>query len=152
MEADQTTMTSGRRAFLDFFGLLALLGMLGAADPAAPVVNFRAPTFNKEGHRATLLRAGTAKLIGQTQVDATDVTYTIFKGDAAATVDTVLVTPAATAQTDKEILHGPSTVRLVRDDLEITGADWSYAHREKKVSIARDSRIVIQTTIPTLLK
>jgi hypothetical protein len=134
--------------------VLLLLGSAGSPqiEVTAPGKNLSLPTFTKEGWRATLLRAGTARYVSQTQIDATDVIFTVFKGGAASLVETVLVSPAATALTDREVLRGDQTVRLVRDDVEVTGAKWSFARREKRVLIGQDARVVFHAALPDLLK
>jgi hypothetical protein len=151
-------------------GAMPLWG--GAASPqvevTAPGKNLSLPTFNKEGWRATLLHAGTARFASQTQIDATDVIFTVFTGDASGKVETVLVSPAATALTDQEILRGDQTVRLVRDEVEVTGAKWTFqlvpddaaipqakwtfVRRENRVFIGQDARVVFHAALPHLLK
>jgi hypothetical protein len=131
--------------------------LLGSANSPqiqvpAPGKSLSLPTFSKEGWRATLLRAATARYVSETQIDATDVNFTVFKAGPAGQVETVLTSPAATALTDQEVLRGDDTVRLVRDDVEITGAKWSFARRENRVFIGQDARVVFHTTLNDLLK
>lgn len=120
----------------------------------APVKDFRLPTFTKDSWIASVLRADTAHIISQTQVEMTGVTLTIFSGDANNRVDTVFVSPAATVhrEPDHESIHGPESVRVVRDSLEITGEQWSYFYREKRVLIEKNARIVFRTKLPDILK
>lgn len=117
----------------------------------SPVESFRLPTFTKEGHRAMLLQ-GSQALVGTNQVELQGMTLTIFTGDGSNTVETVILSPQATIQLDRELVQGESTVRVIRDDIEITGQGWSYDHAGKKVSITRNARIVFQAQLPDLLK
>lgn len=135
------------------FVLLVLSGLALAQTQTsqAPVENFRLPTFTQEGHRSMLLQ-GSQALVGTNQVELRGMTLTIFSGEAANTVDTVILSPVATIQLDRELIQGESTVRVIRDDIEITGQGWSYDHAGKKVSIARNARIVFQAQLPDILK
>ena len=133
--------------------LLALPGLaLAQIQPLnSPVESFRLPTFTKEGHRSMLL-IGSQALVGTNQVEMREMTLTLFTGDETNTVETVILSPLATIQLDREQVQGNSAVRVIRDDIEITGQDWSYDHALKKVSIARNARIVFQAQLPNLLK
>ena len=43
-------------------------------------------------------------------------------------------------------------VRMIRDDIEVTGRGWTYDHRAKKVSLAADVRIVFAAQLNDILK
>ncbi len=132
-------------------GVIFLLGSAAAVITALDI-----PTFIKQngpgpGIPATRLRAATALPISQEplQVDATDVVYTTFTGEAGNVVDTVLTSPAATAiidQTTKhQIFRGNSTVLLKRPDLEASGEQWSYEYISKTdctIVINKNARVV----------
>ncbi len=127
---------------------------LGAAEPAltrTPVKGFKLPTFTKEGYRSMLLQ-GTEALVGTDRVELTGMNLALYSGDLRNAVETVILSPAATAELGPDLIHGESTVRFIRDDLEITGTGWSYDHRQKKVSITRHSRVVFQAKMPDILK
>lgn len=136
----------------------ALLLRGGSGTPQvmteAPVKDFILPRFTKDGWIAQRLHADTARIVSQTQVDVTGLTLTVFSGDANKRVDTVIVSPVATVHTepDHESIHGPESVRMVRDDLEITGEQWSYFYREQRVLIEKNTRIVFRTKLPDILK
>jgi hypothetical protein len=134
--------------------LLLVLPVLALAQVQplnSPVENFRLPTFTKEGHRSMLLQ-GSQALVGTNEVELQGMTLTIFTGDAANTVETVILSPLATIRLDREQVQGDSTVRVIHDDIEITGQGWSYDHGGKKVSITRNARIVFQAQLPDILK
>jgi hypothetical protein len=134
--------------------LLLVLPVLALAQVQplnSPVENFRLPTFTKEGNRSMLLQ-GSQALVGTNEVELQGMTLTIFTGDAANTVETVILSPLATIRLDREQVQGESTVRVIRDDIEITGQGWSYDHGGKKVSITRNARIVFQAQLPDILK
>jgi hypothetical protein len=116
-----------------------------------PVSNFRLPTFTEQGHRSMLLQ-GSQALVAPNRVDLKDLNLTLFTGDAASTVETVILSPVATANLASETIHGDGTVRVIRDDLEITGTGWSYDHHQKKVSITANARIAFHAQLPDMLK
>jgi hypothetical protein len=47
---------------------------------------------------------------------------------------------------------GDGTVRLIRDDIEVTGSGWNYDHPGKKVSITRNVRVVFAAQLNDILK
>lgn len=133
--------------------LICALGLTGAESGTSrtPVSSFRLPTFTKEGHRSMLLQ-GTEAIVGAHQVDLTGLNLSLFTGDARNHVETIILSPTAVADLETDIISGPGVVRFIRDDLEITGTEWRYDHRGKKVSIARHTRVVFQAQMPDILK
>lgn len=116
-----------------------------------PVEHFELPTFNRLGNRSMLIQGYRAVVRAQT-VDLVDLNLTIFAGDPRSTVETVILSPAATVNPTDETVHGSGPVRVLRDNLEITGVGWSYDHRQKTVSIASHARIAFQAPLPDILK
>lgn len=142
---------------MNFFRLLLLLGALPLGLSAqtltagTPVESFRLPTFTREGHRSMLLQ-GSAALVTAARIELREMTLTLFSGDARNLVETVILSPVATVNPEREEVEGAGVVRFIRDDLEITGHGWRYDHAQKKVSITRDARIVFRAQLPDILK
>lgn len=142
---------------MNFFRLLLLLGALPlglsaqAITAGTPVESFRLPTFTREGHRSMLLQ-GSAALVTASRIELREMTLTLFSGDARNLVETVILSPVATVNPESEQVEGAGVVRVIRDDLEITGQGWHYDHAQKKVSITRDARIVFRAQLPDILK
>ncbi|HEY9250635.1 MAG TPA: hypothetical protein VIO38_15955 [Rariglobus sp.] len=120
--------------------------------PSAPIKEFRLPTFDKEGKRATFLRAGEALFVTPTQVDVKDMQFSLFTKDGTGAFDTLLLAPSATLLIDKQILSGHESVRLIRIDLEVTGEQWSYNHLEKRVLIGNNARVTFQDELRDIIK
>ncbi len=133
--------------------LVCALGLTGAESGPSrtPVSNFKLPTFTKDGHRSMLLQ-GTEAQVGAHRVELTGLNLSLFTGDARNEVETIILSPTAMADLETDIISGPGAVRFIRDDIEITGTEWRYDHRGKKVSIARNSRVVFQAQMPDILK
>ncbi len=133
--------------------LVCVLGLTGAESGTSrtPVSNFKLPTFTKDGYRSMLLQ-GTEAQVSARRVDLTGLNLSLFTGDARNQVETIILSPTAVADLETDIISGPGTVRFIRDDVEITGNEWRYDHRGKKVSIARHSRVVFQAQMPDILK
>lgn len=99
------------------------------------------------------LRGTEARTVNPTRIDITDLNITTFAGDAAAKVESILLCrELASFHPDAKLVQGTAEVRLMRDDLEITGEQWIYDHGAKKVSIARNTRITFKAQLPDLLK
>jgi hypothetical protein len=120
-----------------------------------PIVNFRLPMYTPEGHRAWLVRGSEARFRRNDRIDIQDLTLSIFSGGADGKVDTIILSPAATVQPDLGVITGASTIRVISagaNEFEVTGADWRYDHREKKVSIARNVHVTFQAELKDFLK
>lgn len=147
-------LTSGLWPLALASGLLLPLSLSAenVVRAAAPIEHFSLPTFTKEGWRDLLFRANEAKVITPRHFEVQDLTLTVFAKNADNTIDSVLVSPKAIVLLDAGTVGGPSTVRLVRDDLEVSGADWQYTHADKKILIQRDAHIILRATFTDLLQ
>ena len=148
-------MTNYVRALLLFFLLPSYCFILRAAEPAigAPAKNWVLPLFtDKEGFRAMTLRGTEARAIGRDRFEVVDLNITVFSGDAAARVDTMLLSPQASFFQNDKRARGEKSVRVIRDDLEAAGLRWAYDHAQKKVSLDGRVRIVFHAELKDLLK
>jgi hypothetical protein len=126
----------------------------GAQDIASspPARNWTLPLFTKEGFRELTIRGDEVHPVSSERVDITGMTVTVFSGNAEAKVDSVLLSPEATFLITQKVAHGDGAVRLVRDDLEVTGEQWSYLYNEKKVIISKHAHVVFHSALPDILK
>lgn len=135
--------------------LLCVAATGGRAEEAlasAPAKNWVLPIFTKEGFRSMTLRGTEVRPITTARIDVVDMNITVFTGGATAKVESVLLSPVASFFPEDKIARGSSAVRLLRDDLEVTGEQWTYDHNAKKVSIARRARITFAAQLPDLIK
>lgn len=118
----------------------------------APARNWVLPLFtDKEGYRSMTLR-GSEVRPGVNTIAVTDFNITVFSGDAAAHVDTMLLSSAATFFPKEQRATGDGAVRLIRDDAVLTGEGWIYEHTAKKVLISRKVRVVFEAPLNDILK
>ena len=122
-----------------------------AATP--PAKNWVLPIFtDKEGFRSMTLRGGAVQPVGANRIDVTDLNITVFSGDAAARVDSVLLAQSASFFPKTNIATGAKRVRLVRDDYEVSGEGWRYEHAAKKITLQKNTRIVFNAQLNDILK
>lgn len=151
-------MSGARRSFRRLALTAALLLGLPAglraqvAAGATPARNFSLPAFTPEGHRSFLLRASTANFVGPKEIELHDANLTVFQGDAANTVETVILAAVAHFSTALTIASGPGAMRLIRDDMEVTGDDWRYDHARQTVFIAKNVRVIFHAALPDLIQ
>jgi hypothetical protein len=118
----------------------------------APAVNWVLPIFtDKEGFRSMTLRGSEVRPAGKS-IAVTDLNITIFSGDANAHVDTILLSRAAIFSPKDNRASGESAVRLIRDDIEVTGVGWTYDHAAKKVSLQQNVRVTFRAQLNDILK
>lgn len=119
---------------------------------APPARNWTLPLFTKEGYRQMTLRGDEVHPISADRVDIIGLNVTVFSGGPVPKVDSVLLSPEATFLINEKIAKGDKTVRLVRDDVEVTGEGWTYIYNEKKVLISRHAHVVFHSSLPDMLK
>jgi hypothetical protein len=123
-----------------------------AAESPAPAINWVLPIFtDKEGFRSMTLRGSEVRPVGRS-IAVTDLSITIFSGDATSTIDSMLLSPAAIFVPKEHTAHGDKSVRLIRDDIEVTGVGWTYDHEAKKVSLQQNVRVTFRAQLNDILK
>jgi len=122
----------------------------GVISVDAPVLNFRIPTFNRQNFRSWLLCGAEGRYLNANELAVTNLSLTVFTGDATNGIVYVFLSPAAVARPDDGEVHGPGLLRLVAQEFEATGEDWTYDHREKKISIRKNVRVVFHARLKPL--
>lgn len=140
-----------RRCRILLLGLGSVL-VASAAEIAAPAYDWVLPLFTKEGYRTTLARGSKAQVVGPDRYEVSNLSLTFFNGDAAAKVETVILSPDATFQPDAKLAHGEQSVRFIRDEVEASGTRWVYDHANKKISLDGDVRVTFTAELSALLK
>lgn len=118
----------------------------------APIVNFRLPTFTPQGYRQWLVRGTEARLISTKEIDIRELTLTVFTGDESDRIETMILSPTAKVLTEPQIVSGSGTIRVIRDDLDATGTDWTYNHQEKRVSMRKNVRVTFRAELKNFLQ
>ncbi len=134
--------------------VLASILAAGAQEVAVapPARNWTLPLFTKEGYRQITLKGDEVRPVSSDRIDIMGMNFTVFSGQADAKVDSVLLSPEATFMLDEKVAHGAKQVRLIRDDLEVTGEGWTYSYNEKKVLISKHAHVVFHSALPDMLK
>ena len=118
----------------------------------APAVNWVLPIFtDKEGFRSMTLRGSEVRMVGRT-ISVTDLSITIFTGDATSQVDSMLLSPAAVFSPKENRARGEKAVRFIRDDIEVTGVGWTYDHAARKVTLQQNVRVTFRAQLNDILK
>ena len=117
-----------------------------------PIINFRLPEFTPEGNRAWLVRGSEARYATEGQINITGLNLSIFTGLPDGKVETLILSPAALVRYTDMVAQGKDTIRVINDRFDATGTTWNYSHKEKKVSIAGNVRVVLHTELKDILK
>lgn len=120
--------------------------------PNQPIVNFRLPDFTPEGHRSWLVRGSEARYQKEGLVDITGLNLSIFTGQADGKVETLILSPFAQVLPTDQVVRGSDTIRVINDRFEATGSDWTYAHKDKKISITKNVHVVLHTQLKAILQ
>ena len=122
------------------------------APGLAPAKNWVLPLFTKEGYRSMTLSGDEVHPISASRIDVVNILINSFSGDAAARRDYILISSAASYFPREHRAAGPAGVRVIRDDGEITGEDWTYEKKGEKISIHRHVRVTFNEKIGNLLR
>jgi len=153
-------MTSRPFRWLALGAGLGALTLLAADDRpppqviSAPAKNWVWPRFTKEGYRWMTLRGTEVREVSAAQIDIVDMNITVFSGDAAGRINSIILSPSASFFTHENRATGAQNVRLIdyEHSLEVTGEQWTFELDQKKISIARNVRVVIHAPLPDILK
>jgi hypothetical protein len=147
-------MVHTRNGSLWAAALLLLIPRLKADEIAVapPARNWTLPLFTVEGYRQMTLRGDEVHPVSSDRIDILGMNVTVFSGKADAKIDSVLLSPEASFQLNEKVASGQRTVRLIRDDIEVTGESWSYSYNEKKVLIYKHAHVVFHAALPDMLK
>ena len=144
-----------RSLSLPLFLALSSLPAPGAdssTSGTAPAKNWFLPLFTKEGFHWTTLSGDEVHSVGSDRIDVVNLKIFRFSGDAAARPTTILLSPEASYFPKENRASGPTDMRLIREDVEITGEDWSYEQVGEKISLHRNVRVVFHEKIKSMLK
>lgn len=124
-----------------------------ASPPTAPAVNWVLPIFtDREGYRSMTLRGTSVRPGADGSIAVEDLNVTVFDEKPDPKVDTVLLSPSALFFPKQNLARGDKAVRLIRDDIEVTGVGWSYDHAAKKVSLHHNVRVTFRAQLNDILK
>jgi hypothetical protein len=130
---------------------VAVRAQAPAPEPA-PAPNWVLPIFtDKDGYRSMTLRGSEVRPSGNA-IGVTDFSITIFSGDQAARVDSILLSPTAHFFPKESRASGDKAVRFIRDDIEVTGVGWTYDHAARKVSLQQNVRVTFSAQLNDILK
>jgi lipopolysaccharide export system protein LptC len=141
---------------------LALFTLAGAAEPAAPAARpqpsaapahqWVLPVFSdREGYRLMTLRGAEVRPSGEV-IAIRDLMVTVFSGDAAAKVDSILMSPAAEFRPGRNVVSGDRSVRFLQDEVEVTGGRWTFDQAAKKVSLRENVRVTFKGSLNDILR
>ena len=67
-------------------------------------------------------------------------------------VETLILSPSAQVSITDRQIRGAESIRVINDGFEASGSDWSYHHQEKRITIARNVRVVLHTRLKDILQ
>ena len=149
-------MRSGSPRFLRLLALTcALAGGAAFAVPieaTAPLKHFALPTFTPEGYRSFLLHGDEVRIPDTQRIEVTQMQLTQFDGKADNRVDTVLISAFAIYFPSRQFAQGDRGVRIIRDDMEMSGTRWTYDNLKKKVVIDGTVHVIFRGQLDSLLQ
>ncbi len=137
-------------------GILSPSLWLGAQEghvrTSAPVQDYAISFFSDEGYPRVRVVGASADLSDTARIELTLMELILYTGGIDRDVETTLSAPIAILEPEPEIVHGPAALNLERADLTLSGEDWSYEHREQRVLINRNARVVFKMPLEGLIE
>jgi len=131
---------------------LAAGAFAASVETNSPVKNISLPTFTKDDYRSVLLHGNEALFVSAQQINVSGMQLTLFTGDATNRVETVIISPEARFFPDRNVAEGEHSVRVLRDDVEMSGTKWTYDHGERKVVLDGNVRVIFHAQLKDMLK
>lgn len=139
---------------LAFFVLLGALPAIAEVPSlsSAPAKNFEMKLFTREGPISVILRGSRVEQPVSGRLDVVDLNITSFTGNRDLKIESILLSPAASFLVKEQRATSNDSVRLIRDEMEVTGNDWTYERPSNKVTIQKNTRVVFHTPLPDLIR
>ncbi|HEY4301632.1 MAG TPA: LPS export ABC transporter periplasmic protein LptC [Candidatus Didemnitutus sp.] len=119
----------------------------------APIKNFKLPMYTvPDGYRTWLIRGTEALVRGANDIDVSELTLTIFSGDAHEKIETMILSPSAHVAPENQTASGNATIRVINDAYEASGTGWHFDHKAGTVSIDRHVKVVLHGELKGFLK
>ncbi len=119
---------------------------------SAPVKNYAVSFFSEDGYPRVRIVGESADLSDRSLIQLTGMNLILYTGGADREIETTLAAPVALLEPEAELVSGPDSVDLKRSDLEVSGEDWSYDHRESRIQIRRSAQIIFKTPLEGFLE
>jgi hypothetical protein len=123
-----------------------------AQVPTSSAKQWELTLWTPEGYHSMTLRGDEVRPLSKEAIQVLDLNIEVFSGDASNRIVTILLSPDAVFYPDEQRAAGPKAVRLIRDDAEITGEDWSFQRAGEKVSIGRNVKVIFKASVSDFLK
>ena len=131
---------------------LAAGAFAASVETNSPVKNISLPTFTKDDYRSVLLHGNEALFVSAQQINVSGMQLTLFAGDATNRVETVIISPEARYFPGRNVAEGEHNVRVLRDDVEMSGTKWTYDKDQIKVVLDGNVRVIFHVQLKDILK
>jgi hypothetical protein len=132
-----------------------LLGLLGTRSPAqmrpdAPIMNFRFPVFGENGYKLWELRGAEGRYLSEEEGLVRGLDLKTYSGDEAMRLENRIRSPEAHIHFPSATARGESTLFATGEHFQISGADWRWEGRTRRLTVSAGARVVIFDTIDIL--
>lgn len=128
------------------------LGQVAPMKPGTPVVRFRLPLFNEQGHRTWFMRGERGIYESESQIRIEEMRLSQYSGDVEDRRIAVLTSDEAIFHLNTNTAYGPGELAIESDNFTARGEDWIWQGDEKQITLNRDVRVVIQAQIGDIIR
>ena len=121
-------------------------------DAGAPAKNVEMKIFTREGPISLIFWGSEVTEPVNGRLDVVELNIKSFSGKADLRVDGILLSPKASFFRREKRAVGDDAVRFIRDEMEVTGEQWTYDQPLNKVTIQKKVRVVFHAALPNFLR
>lgn len=126
--------------------VLAAAGLAGVPRvsgqmPKGTVSGFRYPDYDPNGVLRSLVLGESAKVLNESKVEIAALQLEIYRADK---VETRVTSPFCVFNPQTRAARSESSIRIVRENLTITGEGFSWEPEAQRFVIENKARVVIQ--------
>ncbi len=134
--------SSLRIAVIGLVSASALVSMVVAEEMAMPVKNLRLPMeYYESGAVKTQLKAGFALVPPKGMIVASNVVMHMFFEDGSTNV--MMTADSCNYDREKQSADSDGKIKIVRDNITITGKGFEWYSERERVKITSDAKIVL---------
>lgn len=119
--------------------------------PDAPVINFKLPMFGKEGYRSWFLSGNQGIYVNKDQVDVLGMKISIFSDNAHDLLEATIESPKAAMFINENKAIGDDSIEVVGESYHLTGKDWTWDGKLKKMTINKEVKVVFDQSLKGLM-
>lgn len=104
--------------------------------------DFSLPEYNEKMELVSKIEGDSARSLGGDKFDITNLRFEMYRNGK---VDARVTSPSCTFHKRKNSGWSTGSIRIIRDDLVVTGEDYVFDGRKEQIRIQKNAKVVIRS-------